>query len=54
MTEENFLYMHKGVVEHVISKGAFRKILGLLRVINFIRKQVRTPVMEALLDEIFD
>ena len=36
MTKENFLYMHKGVVEHVISKGAFREILGLLRVINFI------------------
>ena len=51
MSEINFLYMHKGVLEHVKSKESFQRILGLLKVSNFVRKQAKIQIEEPIPDD---
>ena len=41
MDERDFVCMHKGVLDAVVSKGAFKEIIGKLKLSTFARKQVQ-------------
>ena len=46
MDETNFVWMHRGVIDAVISKGAFKEIIGKLKLSSFARKQVHHEAEE--------
>ena len=46
MNEENFLYAHQGVVAEVISKKAFKAVVGFFKLSSFARKTVRPIVQD--------
>ena len=46
MDEYNFVSIHQGVVQSVISKGAFKDILGMLRISSFAKKVPKSSVEE--------
>ena len=46
MDEYNFVSMHKGVVDAVISQGAFKEIIGKLKLSSFAKKALPRNVEE--------
>ena len=46
MNEENFVHAHQGVVNQVISKDAFKRIVGLLKLSTFARRTIRPTVQD--------
>ena len=51
MDEKDFVCMHKGVIDAVISKGVFKEIIGKLKLSSFARKKVKEEDPEDLPEE---
>ena len=50
MTELNYVVMHSGVLDVVVSKAAFKEILGKLKVASFAKKAVQQNIQEEFPD----
>ena len=56
MDERNFVFMHKGVLDAVISQGSFKEIIGKLKLSTLVKKQVQVQedVDEEMIEEGLD
>ena len=50
MNEEHFVHCHQGVVQEVISRDAFKRVMAFLKLSSFCRKRVKDIVPEEIAD----